>query len=272
MACAHYGVRPNRVGRIDFIGSTKHESLHGNAADARAAFGRVPGKPCALRRLRRLNDLHLGRRRRQRAVSDFRGTGIFSASPIPPPSSITVQIYYDPTVYVAGTTTGDTTTYQNSGFFLGESPMFSIIGNSFLWQGFNGNGPLSFAPPLTITAPPPGQGPDSMDFIASEGPAFSGYGEVKIFAPNGTLSSSTDLPATLDAFLGHGGTFQFSPPQDQQALDYIYLGLATGTLLPEPAAIVTMMIGLCVCAPIIVLKRHSIKIRLKSPKNRDMAR
>ncbi len=173
--------------------------------------------------------------------------------PLPTPSSITVQIFYDPTLFAAVATSGYTTTYQYTGSTDGDSVLFSIVSNG-LWPTFSGNVPIS----LTITAPPPGQGPDSMEFYAMQQyPVDPGYGGVDLVAPNGTLASSLDVPTTLAAFRGPGSSFDFTPPPQNDPGDSIgYFGLATGTLVPEPASIVSMTIGLCAGLPCVLWRRR----------------
>jgi hypothetical protein len=174
---------------------------------------------------------------------------------VPAPSSITVTIAYDPDIYPDGiSTSGFTTTYCDP-----SSIALSISGTgSPNWPGFSSN----LITTLVVTAPPAGQGPDSLtiDGFVPGGPGFvASYGDVQILAPNGTLSSSLQLPVTLDAFT-RGGSFDFSAAElISQADPYsVYFGFTSGSLnaTPEPATIVLMSVGVGIVVSGAMLRRR----------------
>jgi hypothetical protein len=94
-----------------------------------------------------------------------------------------------------------------------------------------------------ITAPPPGCGDDCMVFTSLIGDFEPGYATVTLFAPNGTLSSPGQAPASLDAFTA--GTYEYNVPGDP-GQGFYTLGQASGILqaVPEPSTIALMTIGM----------------------------
>jgi hypothetical protein len=176
---------------------------------------------------------------------------------LPIPGSITVQVNYNPAWFQGVSTSGNRTTYEYTPDYLsGLPPLFSITSNGS-WPAFVAYLPTT----LTIIAPPPGQGPDVMEFSGTEGPIFSGFGLIDLIAPNGTLSGSSGLPATLGALYASGGSFDFDPPNSGPGgiqCQYSYLGSATGTLqaVPEPAAIVCIVIAFGICLPYALMRRR----------------
>jgi hypothetical protein len=183
--------------------------------------------------------------------------GSFTSAPVPPPTSITVTIVYDPDIiFDAKSTSGFTTTYTN------PVPLsFTITGTgSPDWPDFATS--KSSVSTLVVTAPPPGRGPDSMtiDGFQPPGPGeVPSTAEVQILAPNGTLSSSAQLPATLNAFTA-GGSRSFTANYLISRNPYShYMGTTAGTLnaVPEPAAVVLMLFGLRIVLPGAAVQRLS---------------
>ena len=137
---------------------------------------------------------------------------------------------------------GDATffrTYSTSYFFeLSVAPGFGAQAN----QNDNWN--------VEIIAPPPGGGLDAMIFTGIENTHNPGFGSFEIFAPNGTLTTTSELPSNLDAFEDYGrnhlgGTFEFLPGNDV-TFPYYSGEFVTGVLwvAPEPPSIVSMAIGM----------------------------
>jgi hypothetical protein len=188
------------------------------------------------------------------SIWTFQPDGTITMTPIPPPTSITVAINYDPNFNSLGeSTSGFTTTYDNPVF------PFNITGTgSPNWVGFG----AGVADKLVVTAPPPGQGPDSMTVFASfpdGGLSGGSAGDLTILAPNGTLSSSTEKPATLNGFRA-GGSFEFVIDLviDQNPFTKVVGFDVTGTLVPEPSTVVLISVGLCLVLPFAVMRRRSM--------------
>jgi hypothetical protein len=182
----------------------------------------------------------------------------FIPTPVPAPDSMAVRLDYSSAGINYGisvgdltvTTSGFTTTYSGSPWApLGTINILGPAPSYYVWPDFGG----WFVVPttmLTVTAPPPGQGPDSITMYGYLPLGHDTGGDsstVQIFAPNGTLTNSTDLPATLNSFTGGSwqltvGDFIRSGGPDGGLL--AYTGLADGTLnvTPEPTTIVLMLI------------------------------
>jgi hypothetical protein len=167
-------------------------------------------------------------------------SSVTTYTPIPAPTSIAVSIFdYDPSQFFSGGTTGHTTTYSVPA---GTVSILIVGSGSPLWPDWFG-----LVTSMTITAPQPGGGLDSIELDGAN--LYDGTGGVIIYAPNGTLSTSS-APATLDAFqnfgmdhFGSAGFFYFGIgflPGNEA-----YLGQAFGVLgVPEPSTFVAMSIGL----------------------------
>ena len=148
---------------------------------------------------------------------------------------------------------GDATffrTYATSYFFeLSVAPGFRAQPN----QDDNWN--------VEIIAPPPGGGLDAMIFTGFENTHNPGFGSFEIFAPNGTLSTTSELPSNLDAFEDYGrnhlgGTFEFLPGNGV-TFPYYSGDFVTGVLwvAPEPPSIVSMTIGMSLPLCLVALRR-----------------
>jgi hypothetical protein len=167
-------------------------------------------------------------------IATLQPDGSFTHTPIPPPTSTTVAIDYDPVL----------------------GPIdFSITGTgSPDWVGYS----TSIITGFGVMAPPPGQGPDSMTINGAAG--GGGHvppttGDAQILAPNGTLSSS--LPLTLNGFTA-GGSFEFEAGFLVSNSPFtVITGTASGILLPEPATVILMLVGLCIVLPCAVIQRRS---------------
>ena len=157
-------------------------------------------------------------------------------SSVPPPTSITVQIDYDPGGLGPEYGNSYGATYYQPNFD------FQISGTgSPLWPGYSVSLPVS----VEISAPPPGGGLDQIIFQADSFAFSVAPGSITLYAPNGTISDATQPPATLDAFVDYGGgQFFFGVPLQPDYPEWT--GFAFGSLgaVPEPPSIVTMSIGM----------------------------
>jgi hypothetical protein len=170
-------------------------------------------------------------------------------TPVPAPTSVSLSINYNGQTYLSSQTNGDTTIFQN------VPTAVQILGvGSPYWPNF-----FSFSQEIVIvTVPTDGQGLDQITFsglgpLGKEG----AEGGVVIEAPLGTLSTSTELPPNLDAFL------QYAQTNDAglwgiSALGYPYNGNAGGLIgpdaAPEPGSFWLLAIGATACA---ALRRFS---------------
>jgi hypothetical protein len=108
-----------------------------------------------------------------------------------------------------------------------------------LWPGFLSGSQFGS---VSITVPLPGQDLDEIAFVIYDNIRVNA-GRITIYAPSGTLSTSTQLPATLDAFEQYalanpGGEFAYSAGSII-GQDIGVWGVASGTLgtlsaVPEP--------------------------------------
>ena len=173
-------------------------------------------------------------------------------TPIPPPNHIVDSMSYNPTTGPPGpmSTVGDTTTYTMPGFnYFGSvdgvgAPAWQ---GGFVSPGGVGNGMVQ------ITAPSAGGGSDSISFFGRGAIDLPGL-SITIFAPNGTLSTSTELPATLDAFLS-GGNFFLNWNVGQHGNGPFLSGQTQGTFVPEPSTFVLLLIGTAPVAIVMVARR-----------------
>jgi hypothetical protein len=177
------------------------------------------------------------------------------------PGSGPLIIDYDPTrdsfwTSMPVQTTGDQSFYKSDSF------TFELDLNPPFFSDTQYGGYYN----LVVTAPAPGQGLDSITFYGTltARPGYNSDGMVTILAPNGTLSTSTVLPADLLAFESYalhdpGGNFSYTPG-DAPTLP-IYMGGVGGYLgVPEPSTVISMSIGM-VLLVLVVLRRRPTSLR-----------
>jgi hypothetical protein len=174
-----------------------------------------------------------------------RTTGSPYATPVPAPTSVWVSVDYTYQSGMSGTTSGDTTTFKLFPF------AFTIWGTgSPNWPGFEAISPYT----LSVTVPTTGRGLDEIAFFGAGPFATSGsMGSLTIWAPLGTLSKSTELPANLDGFEQYGQT-NLGGEWSFGGADGYYYGTARGwlgppLLAPEPGSVLLLAIGIAgLCA------------------------
>jgi hypothetical protein len=182
---------------------------------------------------------------------------------IPPPGPLTVSIDYDvPQGYSSSTTSGDMSTFQQVPFV---TAYIQATGPS-LWVGFGAG-----EPDVTITAPPPGGGPDTIVFQFND--TFT-PGFIAIYAPNGTLSTSTQLPATLTAFEHYGfnnadaGFFEFNLQFPDSGLQIFGSAIGSLGVVPEPPTGALLATSAAFGAALAVFRRWKLARSRRNPPSR----
>jgi hypothetical protein len=174
----------------------------------------------------------------QSLVTEYTGIGV---SQLIMAGQGSASIYCDPTGTLVSTS-GDTSYYNASYEFEIniQAPFFATSSNPYNYSGYN----------LAVTAPPPSQGMDSITFYGAQQNRPQDYdqGQIKILAPNGTLSTSTIFPADLTAFqdyaVDHVGDY-FSYNLSGNPWIPTWMGIVEGNLaVPEPSSIALMLIGI----------------------------
>jgi hypothetical protein len=158
---------------------------------------------------------------------------------------------------------GDATFFTSDSFFsLSVAPGFAADAN----------------PGVELIAPPPGGGLDAMIFTGIENAHVQGFGSFEIFAPNGTLTTTLELPSNLDAFQNYardhtGDTFEFTPGYGP---DFpMYPGEAVFGVLwvaPEPSSIVPMTMGVSVALCLTLGRRRRLRWNRLSAAGAEAAR
>ena len=102
--------------------------------------------------------------------------------------------------------------------------------------------------------------------------------DLTIFAPNGSLSTSTEPPTNLDAFQTYGryngdaGSFDFSLNYPQLGNGPFYFGDTSGTLggssVPEPSTLLLLSIAMPVA--LVIGVRRARGVRYGQPASNDV--
>jgi hypothetical protein len=181
------------------------------------------------------------------------------SSPVPDPTSIVINLNYDPTqgyAYILGSSAGAT----SFAVYNPDTFNFRIIGTgSPNWPGFYEVYPQS----ITVTAPPPGGGLDTIYFSGSVGPD-NNFGSFSISAPNGTLSTSTKLPDSLAAFQDYAanhpdvGAFGFDATFAQGPLPFLEGDAygVVGAAVPEPTTLCLLSINIALAVGMAALRKR----------------
>jgi hypothetical protein len=110
---------------------------------------------------------------------------------------------------------------------------------------------------MVINAPPPGGGLDSITFSAEQLYYVPEYAYVEILAPNGTLSSSSEMPPSLSAFENFGfGYYGYGVNTSPDFPEYFAYEVQGSLGVPEPSTIVSMTIGMSLTFWFAVQRRH----------------
>jgi hypothetical protein len=187
-------------------------------------------------------------------------TQSWTSSPVPSPTSIVISMNYDPTQgydYIQGSS-GDATTFV---VYNSQPFSFRITGTgSPNWPGFF----AVYAQSMTVTAPQPGGGLDTISFTGSRGPD-NNFGGFSISAPNGTLSTSTELPDSLAAFQDYAanhpdvGNFSFDASFAQGSPPFLEgnaYGLV-GAAVPEPTTLCLLSISISLVVGAAALRKRT---------------
>ncbi len=169
--------------------------------------------------------------------------------PVPYASSVVLTYQPDPNATLISTK-GDTSAFQAQ-FSL------SIAGGGPGFTSGSLTGQQYGVASIFVTVPATGL--DRIDFMAVGNPDYTGRGpsgSIEVWAPQGTLTTSTVLPLSLDAFQSYaltnpGGYFQYSPPAVPGSSGATqWAGVASGTLgdppssVPEPSTFALMALGM----------------------------
>ncbi len=169
---------------------------------------------------------------------------------LPTPYDATVTLTYQPDPGATLISTNGTSSSFRALYGLSITGGGSGFTSSYLTgQQFN-------VASIIVTVPVSGL--DRIDFLAIGDPSYTGRGptgSIEIWAPAGTLATSTVLPFDLAAFQTYaltnpGGYFSYNPPAVPGSSGATqWAGIAAGTLgdpplaVPEPSSVILLIIG-----------------------------
>ncbi len=184
---------------------------------------------------------------------------------LPTPYDASVTLTYQPDPGVTLLSTNGT----SSSFRASYGLSITGGGSGFISSYLTGQQPGLAS--IIVTAPATGL--DRIDFLAIGDPGYTGRGpsgRIEIWAPAGTLSTSTVLPANLDAFQSYaltnpGGNFSYAHPDVPGSSGATnWAGFASGTLgdpppcgctsVPEPSTGTQMGLGIGMVLGFLMLK------------------
>ncbi len=188
--------------------------------------------------------------------------------PVPYAASVTLAYQPDPGATLLSTK-GDTSAFQAK-FSL------SITGGGPGFTSGSLTGQEYGVASIFVTVPQVGL--DRVDFMAIGNPDYTGrgpYGSIEVWAPAGTLVTSTVLPFDLAAFQSYaltnpGGYFSYNPPAVPGSSGATqWAGIAAGTLgdpplaVPEPTSVILLIIGTGFFYCVLSLPRINVSVRGK---------